>query len=221
MTRKLSEDERKLWNRVRENVAPIHSPREEMAPADAPGAAKRSMRPERPEISEARHPEGRIAGQDRVQDFRENFRIPEFRIGEKIAGDVGERDSSPSEPLAGNFRQSANKDRKLRRDLKRGNISPEDSIDLHGLTVERARPALTRFIGRCHANGMRLVLVITGKGRDRGQEGPIPERAGVLRRQAPVWLSDPGLKHAVREVQEALPQHGGGGAFYVWLRRRR
>ena len=219
VTRKLTEEERKLWDRVRGLVVPMHSAREEIVPAGGTGAAEKPTRSARAGTAKAVQADRNVPGAGPVGDSRERIRIPEFRIGEKSAGDVGGRDSSAGGSTGDNFRQPAVKDRKLRKNLKRGSVSPEDRIDLHGLTVDQARPALTRFIGRSHANGLRLVLVITGKGRDR--EGPIPERGGVLRRQAPAWLSGPGLKHAVREVQEALPQHGGGGAFYVWLRRRR
>ena len=221
MPRKLSEEERKLWDRVRGLVVPMHPSREEIVPTGGSGEAKKSTRSALPETTKAARPDPMVSGSGPPRDSGERIRIPEFRIGEKIAGDAGGRDSSPGGSSVDYPRQPAIKDRKVLKNLKRGSISPEDRIDLHGLTVDQARMALTRFIGRSHAKGLRLVLVITGKGRDRGQAGPIPERVGVLRRQAPVWLSDPGLKHAVREVREALPLHGGGGALYVWLRRRR
>ena len=221
MTRKLTEEERKLWDRVRGFVVPMHPAREEIVPAGGSVAAEKSTRSSSAGTAKVAQADRNVPGSDPAGDSRERIRIPEFRIGEKSAGEAGGRGSPVSGSTGNNFRQPVVKDRKLRKYLKRGSVSPEDRIDLHGLTVDQARPALRRFIGRSHANGLRLVLVITGKGRDRGREGPIPERAGVLRRQTPVWLSDPGLKHAVREVQEALPLHGGGGAFYVWLRRRR
>lgn len=221
MTRKLTEEERKLWDRVRGLVVPMRPTREEIVPTGGTGTTEKSTRSARSGTAKAAQADRKVPGSGPAVDSRERVRIPEFRIGEKSAGDAGGRESPAGGSIGNNFRQPVVKDRKLRKNLKRGSVSPEDRIDLHGLTVDQARPTLTRFIGRSHANGLRLVLVITGKGRDRGREGPIPERVGVLRRQAPVWLSDPGLKHAVREVQEALPQHGGGGAFYVWLRRRR
>ena len=221
MTRKLTEEERKLWDRVRGPVVPMHPAREEIVPTGGSGAAVKPTRSTRAGTAKAAQADRNVSGSAIAGDSREGIRIPEFRIGEKSAGEADGRESPMGGSTGNNFRQPVVKDRKLRKNLKRGSVSPEDRIDLHGLTADQARPALTRFIGRSHAMGLRLVLVITGKGRNRGREGPIPERAGVLRRQTPVWLSDTGLKHAVREVQEALPQHGGGGAFYVWLRRRR
>ncbi|KPP89206.1 MAG: hypothetical protein HLUCCA08_03175 [Rhodobacteraceae bacterium HLUCCA08] len=112
-------------------------------------------------------------------------------------------------------------DRKAFGRLKRGKLSPEARIDLHGMTLERAHPALTGFILNAHAAGRRLVLVITGKGKARDEGGPIPTRFGVLRHQVPQWLRMPPLSGAVLQVTEAHRSHGGAGAYYVYLRRRR
>jgi DNA-nicking Smr family endonuclease len=105
--------------------------------------------------------------------------------------------------------------------LKRGKLSPEGRIDLHGMTLDRAHPALTRFILNAHKNGKRLVLVITGKGKMRDEGGPIPVRHGVLRHQVPQWLAMAPLASAVLQVSQAHISHGGGGAYYVYLRRHR
>jgi DNA-nicking Smr family endonuclease len=89
------------------------------------------------------------------------------------------------------------------------------------MTLDRAHPALTQFILGSHAKGRRLVLVITGKGKMRDEGGPIPVRHGVLRHQVPQWLSMPPLSSAVLQVSQAHISHGGGGAYYVYLRRHR
>jgi len=69
--------------------------------------------------------------------------------------------------------------------------------------------------------GLRLVLVITGKGRPGADHGPIPRPHGVLRHQVPQWLRLPPLGPAVLQVAEAHLKHGGSGAYYVYLRRQR
>jgi DNA-nicking Smr family endonuclease len=105
--------------------------------------------------------------------------------------------------------------------LKRGKLRPEGRIDLHGMTLDRAHPALKHFIQTSHRNGKRLVLVITGKGKQRDDGGPIPVRYGVLRHQVPQWLSSPPLSSVVLQVAQAHISHGGSGAYYVYLRRQR
>ncbi len=112
-------------------------------------------------------------------------------------------------------------DRKTFGRMNRGKLQPDARIDLHGMTLDRAHSALTRFILSSHGGGKRLVLVITGKGKDRDEGGPIPTRFGVLRHQVPQWLSTPPLSSAVLQVSQAHASHGGGGAYYVYLRRQR
>lgn len=103
--------------------------------------------------------------------------------------------------------------------MKRGKTKPEGRIDLHGMRLDEAHGALNAFIHTSHARGRRLVLVITGKGRITDDDGPIPVRAGVLRHQVPDWLSRPPLSALVLQVSQAHQRHGGGGAYYVYLRR--
>jgi len=105
--------------------------------------------------------------------------------------------------------------------MKRGKLVPEDRIDLHGMTLAEAHPALTSFIFGSASAGLRLVLVITGKGKDRDHGGPIPERRGMLRHQVPQWLAMAPLAPLVLQVTPAHLKHGGLGAYYVYLRRRR
>lgn len=84
-------------------------------------------------------------------------------------------------------------------------------IDLHGLTVDRARPALERFILSSWEQGDRVVLVITGKGT---------QGEGIIRRLTPEWLASHPLRPMIAGVQAAHRRHGGAGALYVALKRR-
>jgi DNA-nicking Smr family endonuclease len=112
-------------------------------------------------------------------------------------------------------------DRKSFTRMKRGKLEPEGRIDLHGMTLDRAHPALLRFVLGAHASGKRLILVITGKGKSRDDGGPIPVRHGVLRHQVPQWLAQAPLRSVVLQIVPAHVSHGGGGAYYVYLRRHR
>lgn len=112
-------------------------------------------------------------------------------------------------------------DRKAFVRMKRGKLVPEGRIDLHGLTLDRAHPVLTRFILTGQAAGKRLVLVITGKGKPGPDDGPIPVRHGILKHQVPQWLAMPPLAQAILQIAPAHISHGGGGAFYVYLRKGR
>ncbi|MBZ0122809.1 MAG: Smr/MutS family protein, partial [Roseovarius sp.] len=112
-------------------------------------------------------------------------------------------------------------DQKAHARLRRGKLRPEARIDLHGMTLDRARPALIAFVLESHARERRLVLVITGKGKHGDDRGPIPMRPGALRHHVPVWLQAPPAAQVVLQVVQAHVRHGGEGAYYVYLRRRR
>ncbi len=103
-------------------------------------------------------------------------------------------------------------DHKTRKKIARGRTAIDAKIDLHGMTQEQAIIALRRFIVMAEASGKRLVLVVTGKG-EAGQ--------GVLRRSVPNWLATGELASMVSGVEEAHRGHGGSGALYVRLRRRK
>jgi DNA-nicking Smr family endonuclease len=109
--------------------------------------------------------------------------------------------------------------------LRRGKVEPDATIDLHGLTQAQAHARLATFVRRGSESGRRCLLVITGKGsprEDGGAEGfAMPERskAGVLRLMVPRWLEE--LSAVVVGVQSAHRRHGGAGALYVYLRRKR
>lgn len=132
--------------------------------------------------------------------------------------------SNPAAPPSPNLTikpQSVQMDRKAFGRMKRGKLVPEGRIDLHGMTLDRAHPVLTRFILSSQASGRRLVLVITGKGKPSKDNGPIPVPHGILRRNVPYWLSMSPLAQAVLQVESAHISHGGAGAFYVYLRKVR
>lgn len=140
------------------------------------------------------------------------LRFEPFRVGEKAKTAVSSALIDPS---------NLHMDAKTFRKMKRGKLKPEARIDLHGMTQAAAHTALTHFLLSAHADGRRLVLVITGKGKEKPDLGPIPDRVGVLRHQVPKWLGLPPLKQRVLQVTEAHSSHGGSGAYYVYLSRSR
>lgn len=104
-------------------------------------------------------------------------------------------------------------DRRTARRLKRGDVAVEARIDLHGSTQAEAHRRLERFLHAAHEDGLRLVLVITGKGFRDGEPG-------VLRSSVPRWLGESPNRHRVLGYTAASPKDGGEGALYVRLRRR-
>jgi DNA-nicking Smr family endonuclease len=114
-------------------------------------------------------------------------------------------------------------ERRLRTRLKRGQEPIEAVLDLHGLRQDEAHGALVAFLQRKAAQGARLVLVVTGKGGGLSADGRdhVFQERGVLRRNVPHWLRMAELRPLVLGFEEADAAHGGAGALYVRLRRRR
>ncbi len=110
-------------------------------------------------------------------------------------------------------------ERKILTGLRRGQRPVDAVIDLHGMRQAEAHEALLAFLRRGQAAGHRVVLVVTGKG-GAAAEGLFEER-GVLRRVVPHWLRLPDVRPLVLGFEEAAGHHGGSGALYVRLRRRR
>ncbi|WP_425097795.1 Smr/MutS family protein [Tropicibacter sp. S64] len=193
--RRLRPDELDLWQHVAKSADPLH---------------KRPKPVERPEPT------------------KPAFRQPEVKPQPLPAFDIGEMTPPHTQthyfPKTTGQRLKAEPvrmDSKAFTRLKRGKLAPEARIDLHGMTLDQAHPALNRFIVTSHTRGMRLVLVITGKGAREDPYDPMPHRRGVLKRQVPMWMRQAPLSLMVLQVAEAHIRHGGAGAYYVYLRRER
>jgi DNA-nicking Smr family endonuclease len=190
--RHLSPEEADLWRTVARSARPMHTQKLHL-PEPPPPSDSPPMAHAKPRLSP-------------------------FLLGEKHRK-VEKRDLAPTLPdLLGQapLRMDANTHARM----TRGKLQPEARIDLHGMTLAEAHPELIRFILNAQSQGLRLVLVITGKGKRRDDTGPIPQRMGALRHQVPHWLHLAPLGPAVLQVSEAHLKHGGSGAYYVYLRRR-
>jgi DNA-nicking Smr family endonuclease len=109
-----------------------------------------------------------------------------------------------------------------------GKVPIDDVLDLHGMHQAAAHSRLRAFLMSCQAKGLRMVLVITGKGaRADGSDAWSDARPngtgqrGVLRRSVPLWLEEPELRAIVLSYASAGVRHGGEGALYVRLRKAR
>jgi len=123
------------------------------------------------------------------------------------AGPAPSQVDQPLDRFAGIDRANAER-------LKRGLHAIEARLDLHGMTQAEAHRELIGFVVASHEVGRRCVLIITGRGL--GPDGP-----GVLKNAVPRWLEEAGLRRRILAVAGAQPRHGGAGALYLLLRRRR
>ena len=106
--------------------------------------------------------------------------------------------------------------------LKRGKIKPEKILDLHGLTSVEAKTKAIEFTKINFNLGLRLLLIITGKGKikinDLNREGL---KTGVLRKSLKSWLYESDLRPYILGIVSSHISHGGEGAFYVYLKNNK
>jgi DNA-nicking Smr family endonuclease len=155
-------------------------------PLRAPASAPRPPR---------RRPQARFTRADRAAVLRESLdplaaADPEHFTGEALA-----------------FHRPHVSATVLRR-LRRGDFRLQREIDLHGMTVAEAKPALREFLVRALEQQVRCVRIVHGKGLRSGHRGPVLKAAvsSLLRRTG-----------AVLAYVSARPVDGGTGAVYVLL----
>ena len=195
-TRLLRKDELAVWHQVTESVSPLH--------------------PQRP---------------SRLEDHLAASAKPSDAPANSLAS-AGSRTVAMAvqavKPLPPRPPAIAGLNRRETQKLSRGNVEIDGRIDLHGMSVARARPALLHFIETSRDLGRRVVLVITGKGASPFTRHTLhsvqvyhaPERQGILRTELSQWLHERDFARHVIGFQPAHPRHGGGGAFYLRLRRK-
>jgi DNA-nicking Smr family endonuclease len=104
------------------------------------------------------------------------------------------------------------------RRLSRGLLQPDLTVDLHGHDLGGAYALLDSSLEQAISMGARLLLLITGKpptGNDR------PVRRGAIRAAVGDWIAASRHSSDIAAVRAAHPRHGGAGALYIILRRRK
>lgn len=94
--------------------------------------------------------------------------------------------------------------------LRQGKLAIDNSIDLHGMTVDAARSYLLEFLGECASDGSRVILIVHGKGYSS------PGAKPVIKPMVNRWLRE---LSTVLAFASAKPADGGTGAVYVLLRK--
>jgi len=94
--------------------------------------------------------------------------------------------------------------------LRQGKLTPEATLDLHGMKRDEALNRVRYFLENSVYHGMKTVLIVTGRGK--GSEGE-----PVLRSEVERYLADEG-KTWLAEWGRAPKQHGGEGALAVFLK---
>ena len=193
-TRPLSPDEAALWARVMAGVRPLAGQRPPVVTIGKAATPK-------PFVSSAVETPARakpaIAKPSPVPD-------PASRLRSKRT-----ETATPSNTLDGTWD----------RQLSRGVVSPDRTIDLHGHTLHSAYDLLDAALATAIRGGDRVILLITGKPPRPTSERP--HARGAIRAATGDWLAGSRHAGAIAAVRAAHPRHGGAGALYIILKRDR
>jgi DNA-nicking Smr family endonuclease len=106
------------------------------------------------------------------------------------------------------------------RRIRNGNIAPDMAIDLHGHTLAAAHGRLNQALSAALARDVRVLLVVTGKPPKSAGVGS-GSRRGAIRGEIGHWLETSSYADRIASVRVAHQRHGGDGALYIILRRKK
>ena len=98
------------------------------------------------------------------------------------------------------------------------------SIDLHGYTLDEANKTIENFIKKAFSENVNKLIVVTGKGlHSENEKDPyVSKDLGILKYSVPEFITnDKDLMNKINEIKDAKVEDGGGGAFYIYLKRNK
>ena len=105
---------------------------------------------------------------------------------------------------------------------KKNNTLETKSIDLHGFSLEEANEFVETFINKSFKDGVRKLIIVTGKGlHSKNEADPfVSKDLSILKYSVPEFIkNNEMLMKKIIEIKEAKAKDGGSGAFYVYLKK--
>ena len=96
------------------------------------------------------------------------------------------------------------------------------SFDLHGFTLEEANFKITELIKTSYTDGIRKLIIVTGKGlHSNNEKDPyVSKKLGILKYSVPEFIrNSKELMKLIYEIKDASVEDGGSGAFYIFLKK--
>ena len=136
-----------------------------------------------------------------------------------MSNKLSDKDKKDWEDFISNNNKIPNKDFKKNKDKNNQGIVKR--IDLHGFSLENANKTIEDFITKCFNNNVNKIIVITGKGlRSKNISNPYVSRdLSILKYSVPEFInSQLNLMKIIKKIKKADIEHGGEGAFYIYLK---
>ena len=133
---------------------------------------------------------------------------------------ISEKDKKDWQNFISKSEKLPNKDNKLD---KKTSLKIR-SIDLHGYTLEQANKSIEKFIIKSYQEKINKLIVVTGKGiHSNNEQNPyVSKDLSILKYSVPEFISNnKNLMKIIYEMKDAKIEDGGGGAFYIFLKKNK
>ena len=137
-----------------------------------------------------------------------------------MTDNISEKDKKDWENFLSNNEKLPNKDIKIDKKIS----FKTRSIDLHGYTLEEANKLIEEFITRSYREKINKLIVVTGKGiHSQNEKDPyVSKDLSILKYSVPEFISNnKNLMKIIYEMKDAKIEDGGGGAFYIFLKKNK
>jgi DNA-nicking Smr family endonuclease len=137
-----------------------------------------------------------------------------------LTDNISDKDKKDWEKFISGDERLPNKDNKSQ---KKTSLKIK-SIDLHGYTLEKANSSIKNFITKSYEDGINKLIVVTGKGlHSQNEKDPyVSKNLSILKYSVPEFISNnQNLMKIILEMQDAKIEDGGGGAFYIFLKKNK
>jgi len=113
----------------------------------------------------------------------------------------------------------------IKKSIKKGSFKIDKKIDFHGKTLLESEERFSSSISECYNSGHRCLLFVTGKGlfktKDLDNVYQPKLYHGVIRSAFINWVKSKKFSKHILSFEQASVNHGGDGAFYVYLRKKK
>ena len=137
-----------------------------------------------------------------------------------MTNNISEKDKKDWENFLSKKERLPDKDNKLTKKI----TFKTRSIDLHGYTLEDANKSIESFIIKSYQNKINKLIVVTGKGiHSQNEKDPyVSKDLSILKYSVPEFISNnKNLMKIIYEMKDAKIEDGGGGAFYIFLKKNK
>ena len=133
---------------------------------------------------------------------------------------ISEKDKKDWENFLSKNERLPNKDLKIDKKI----TFKTRSIDLHGYSLEEANKSIEDFIVKSYQEKISKLIVVTGKGiHSQNEKDPyVSKDLSILKYSVPEFISNnKSLMKIIYEMKDAEIEDGGGGAFYIFLKKNK